>query len=145
VMAGSLVQCTVHPNGGVYGTDFKAYRPPYSLVDPLPSEIAKLQALRFRAVKPIALIAPPADYKTYVAERFANASEYTHGKMVREGISNLEWSLDQGEKLPWVINACDQQQATADAVVRIANGEFEPDPAGRQLGEAVLKQLRAWA
>ena len=140
-LLGNYVQCTVHPNGRVYGSTVDDYHAPYSLLAPVSTEIEKLEKLPFDDIIPIYLVSHPNDYVRYIRDRVAQTGEIVGQQVLDEGISSLEWALSRGSRTKWVINSYGRQECTASEIIRIARGGEAQNPAGRKLGELLLDYL----
>lgn len=141
--AGKLVQFTVHPTGRVYGSWQDAYRHPYSLLDTMPQALGPLLALPFRDIVKVSLVAAPRQWTSRVQERLVSSGSNDVRKRLVEGISSLEWSLDQGADLMWLDNSLRTPDATASQLIGIIKGERGGDKNARRTGEQLLSYLRS--
>lgn len=140
-----LVQVIVHPTtGNVYGSNIGSYSAPYSMLDTMPTSLPGLEVLPFRKIHKIAVAVPPEVWQGRLAERAKIGDEDDLRKRVREGVANLEWSLDQGDDLFWVVNGDRDIRDTASelvSTVRIGSSEASAI-AGRMAAEHLLATMR---
>ncbi|HUD06088.1 MAG TPA: hypothetical protein VMR18_04220 [Candidatus Saccharimonadales bacterium] len=140
---GQLVQIAVHPSTGyVYGSDARDYKNRYSMLATLASVMEGLRSIPFGGVKEIAMATLPPDWWGRVNEfaKVVGAEEIR--KRLSEGIFSLEWSLDQDDKIPWVINDNGHLDEAVDNIIGIARGEQGANPHNRWVGEVLLKSIK---
>ncbi len=146
VQGRKLVQVIVHPTtGNVYGSNIDSYGAPYSMLDTMPTSLPGLEVLPFRRIHKVAIAVPPEVWQGRLAERAGNGNEDDLRKRVREGVANLEWSLDQGQDLSWVVNGDrDIRDTAGELISTIRNGGSEASVvAGRIAAERLVATMRA--
>lgn len=139
-----LVQVIVHPTtGNVYGSNIDSYGAPYSMLDTMPTSLPGLEVLPFRAIHKVAIAVPPEVWQGRLAERAENGNENDLRKRVREGVTNLEWSLDQGRDLSWVVNGDRDIRDTAGELISTVRdgGSEAASNAGRIAAERLLATM----
>jgi len=139
----NLVQYAVHPTtGNIYGSDLRDYAKPYSMLDALYSAIEGLRRLPFKDMKEITMVAEPDEWIARSKERLGQVSDSEVVKRIRESVSSLEWSLEQGDSISWICNRTNQLPEACQEVVGIARGLVDKNPANRLIGESLLKHVR---
>lgn len=118
----NLVEMVVHEQTSyVYGSDTSTYTKPYSMLDTLSSVAEHLSSLPFKEVKLIGLVAPPRDWWSRIAERQETAE--SRKQRCAEAITSLEWLLDHGDDISWVLNPNDGLEAATAELIAAAQGE----------------------
>lgn len=134
---GELLQFAIHPETGyLYGTNIDDYQGTYNVISTFGSEVSNFRSLGFASCVPIMLVASPNDWhERFVARKF---TEDEARKRVKEGISSIEWGLQQDGAVRWVENKKNQLAQAVSEVIAIAkNQPYEYD----QNAELVAKQL----
>jgi hypothetical protein len=144
-MARDFVQCTVHPNGRIYGSVSEAYIPPFALLGPVSTEIEKLEAIPFADVIPISLVSHPDEYLDRAVRRATQTGEPIRQTDIDQAIVSLEYSLDKGDEAVWVHNREGHLLGTAYDIIGIVRDIKEPDPKLRKMGELLLDAIRELA
>ncbi len=137
-----LVQAAVHPvTGFIYGSEVQDYPKPYTLLDTLANTVEGMRRLPFGGYHEIALVTPPEAWWSRLEHRRRNVGEEDINKRVTEARSSLEWCLDQGPEMPWVVNSDGKLDQAAQQLIDIVRGSTEPDPRNREIGTLLLKSI----
>lgn len=138
-----LVQFVVHPTtGNVYGSTADSYRTTYSMLDTMPSSLPGLLSLPFREIKKVAVAVPPDVWEHRMAERLQGGDVSDIRKRLAEGVANIEWSLDQGYNLAWVINGARDIKATARDLIQVVMNGRKPNKSARATAAQLLTRLK---
>ena len=138
---GGLVQFAVHPTTGfIYGSDTTDYPKPYMMLDTLSGSVEALRQLPFKSVCEIALIMNPDTWTRCFTARPMEHDE--RNKRLTEGVASLEWSLDQGNTIAWVINRSRRIRSTAETIAGLMTGTIEPSQNERKTGIKLLNTIR---
>jgi hypothetical protein len=141
--AGDLAQFVVHPtNGNIYGADVDSFRGRYSMLDTLPESVGRYAALPFHDTHIIGLATPPSIWADRFAARSQSGAIDTLQGRLREGIDNIEWSLDQGDNLRWIVNGPRPVEDSARHVIGLVRGHYGPSPDGRKVAEALRATMQ---
>lgn len=139
-----FVQITPHPSTGrFYGSWPDSYGSKYSLIDVVPSEVEALRQLPFNSHSAITLVSPPEQWWARVQERSALVGADDTAARLKEARSSIEWSLDQGDDVYWVVNADDKLASTAEKVIAYARSGEQIEEEGRAVGEQLLRLITA--
>lgn len=142
VDAGELVQYAVHPTTGyIYATELQDYPKPFDVIAMLSSAMSDIKKLPFKACKPIALVAQPADWEAWFNNRSsAGDNPDDDAKRLREAQQSVEWLLRHDE-VSWVCNRPGQAAGAAREIINIARGKTDDDSAARHVGEQLLAHI----
>lgn len=114
---GQIVQYIVHPTtGDVYGSHSKQYTGRYCLLEALPGSIQQLEDLRFKSLAKVCLAVEPGVWQERVQERLVSGDEANIKKRLQEGISNIEWALDQND-VSLIDNSTDNPHVCARGII----------------------------
>ena len=142
VKNGEPVQYNVYDTGHIYGSAAQDYPTPFSVLDTQYSAAANLERAGFKKVQPIALVAEPAQYERQFKTRFGGTANEEE-RMIRliEGQRSLEYCLEQGEDISWVVNRMGEAQAAAYEVIGLIRGYRRHSTTARIVGERLLKSF----
>lgn len=141
VKRGEPVQYNVYDTGHIYGSEIQDYPGPYSVLDTQYSAAANLARAGFRSAIPIAIAAHPDQYGRQLASRYPDKAAADFKVRLYEAQKSLEWCLEQGEGIPWVINRPGNAEAAAREIIGLVRGYYEPLTSARTVGERLLKRV----
>lgn len=143
VKQGEPVQYYTYDTGHIYGSDAEDYPTPFSVLDTMYRSVNNLRQLGFKETAAIALTVSPKQYVRQLHTRFGRdlTSLDVKSRLV-EAVKSLEWSLEEGDGVNWVINKHDQTEQTALEVIGIIRNQIKPNLNNRKMGEKLLKFLK---
>jgi guanylate kinase len=126
--SGNAITYFEHPTTGViYGTDILSYPNDFNLLDTLSGTVDTYRSLPFKRTATISLTTDPANWETWLNERFPEPSE-ERSKRLREALASIEWSLSQRTDHHWIVNVPGQSGQSAQTLISIALGRMNsPD------------------
>lgn len=142
---GSLAQCQVHQNTGrIYGSEKETYFKPFMLLDTLSSAVVDIRNMPFKRTDEITLVARPQQWQERMIQRAAEIeSKEEVRSRLEEAAASLDWSLQQGENMSWVVNEDGLAARAARDVIGIVRQTSEPDPKNRDMGEKLQKAVKS--
>lgn len=143
VKRGEPVQYMVYDTGHIYGSESRDYQTPFSVLDTVYKSVENLRGIGFGSTSPIALAVHPDQYLRQLQARFGNDTSSQEVKTrLDEAVASLEWSLDQGNDISWVVNRHNRAQQAGREVIGLVRGYFDPLSSSRLTGERLLKKIK---
>lgn len=141
---GSLVQCAVHGNTGrVYWSDKDAYTRPFMLLDTLASSVPAIKDMPFERVEQVTIVAYPQTWQGRMLKRAGEIQNKEEMKgRIAEAVSSLEWSLQQGDEMAWVVNHQGLAAQAAGDLRGLIRHTAQPEPKNRRVGEQLLQSIK---
>lgn len=138
-----LVQFLPHSTTGfIYGTELSAYGAKYNMLAVLSTGIDDLRRLPFERIVEMTLVAHSDEWLPRFKVRRTEIAEADVHKRLREGVQSLEWSLKQDHMI-WICNWNGRLPETCQEIVELVQGQREPNPANRKIGEGLLRTIEA--
>ena len=142
VKNGEPVQYNVYDTGHIYGSEVQDYPTPFSVLDTQYSAVVNLERAGFKNVQPVALVTEPAQYERQIKTRFGGAANGEERLIrLKEGQKSLEYCLEQGEDISWVVNRIGEAQAAAYEVIGLVRGYRRQSTTAQIVGERLLKRV----
>lgn len=138
-----LVQFMVHPNTGkVYGSTLDDYgTTPNVMLDIVPKALPPIEALPFKRIEKIEVVAVPQLWKDRMQQRFIDNDPTDIANRLTEADDNLTWALEQGDDITWLDNTTSIHEG-ASSLKEIVDGEYSRSLDARFVGEALLREIQ---
>ncbi len=137
-----LVQVAINPvTKFVYGSDLESYSNVFNILDVYASVIDEFETLPFKAVRNVYVVASPSDWKSWLTERETMQTKDDIQKRWKEAKINLEWGLQNQDRISWVVNSDGNLEQAYDQIIRIGRGETLSDARGPEFAKAMLSEV----
>jgi guanylate kinase len=141
VRRGEPVQYNIYDTGHTYGSETQDYPTPFSVLDTQYSAVKNLERAGFKSTKPIAVVVNPRQYRRQLRTRFPEKSKDRTTRL-KEGVLSLEWCLEHGDNIAWVINRHDDPESAAFQVIGLTRGYRRQEAGARLVGEKLLSKMK---